>query len=342
MELVTEPDISSAEEARAFAEELQLLLRYLDVSEADMEKGEMRVEANISVARPGEERGTKVEVKNLNSFRAVERAIAYEYKRQIKALSEGQKIVQETRGWDEGKQHTFSQRKKESAHDYRYFPEPDLPSLDLTDKKYFDLASLRASLPELPWQKRDRFAREYGVSGDAAQMMVGDKAMANFFESSVSEIAEWVKDSGKISREDLIKSAVNYMTSDLRALIKETEGSFGDTRVTPENFAELIKMVALGEVSSRGAKEILAEMFSGGGDPSDILESKGLKQMGDEAELIDMAQKIILDNPGAVGDFKAGKSAALQFLVGHMMKETKGAANPQVAAQVLKNAIDKM
>lgn len=342
MELVTEPDISSAEEARAFAEELQLLLRYLGVSEADMEKGEMRVEANISVARPGEERGTKVEVKNLNSFRAVERAIAYEYKRQVKALGEGKKVVQETRGWDEGKQHTFSQRKKESAHDYRYFPEPDLPPLDLTDKKYFDLEALRATLPELPWQKRDRFAREYGVFGDASQMMVADKAMADFFESAVSEIAEWVEDGGKISREDLIKLAVNYMTSDLRALIKEAEGSFGDTRVTPENFAELIKMAALGEVSSRGAKEILAEMFAGGGDPSDILESKGLKQMGNEADLTDMAQKIIRENPGAVADFKAGKLAALQFLVGKMMKETKGAANPAIAAELLRSMIDKV
>ncbi|MBI5045464.1 MAG: Asp-tRNA(Asn)/Glu-tRNA(Gln) amidotransferase subunit GatB [Candidatus Niyogibacteria bacterium] len=343
MELVTEPDISSAAEARAFAEELQLLLRYLDVSEADMEKGEMRVEANISIAKLDEERGIKVEIKNLNSFRAVERAIAYEHERQAKVLDDGKKVIQETRGWDEEKQHTFSQRKKESAHDYRYFPEPDLPPLDLADKKYFDLEMLRASLPELPWQKRDRFAREYGVLGDASQMMVADKAMADFFESAISEIMEWVDgDNGQARRENLIKLAINYTTSDLRALMKNAEGSFGDLRITPENFAELIKMAALGEVSSRGAKEILAEMFSGGGDPSDILESKGLKQVSNESELVNVVQKIIQANPETVVDYKAGKAAALQFLVGQMMKETKGAANPQMAAQALKDTIDKI
>jgi aspartyl-tRNA(Asn)/glutamyl-tRNA(Gln) amidotransferase subunit B len=338
MELVTEPDIASAEEAGAFAEELQLLLRYLNVSDADMEKGQMRVEANISVSKEDGKLGTKVEVKNINSFRAVARAIAYEYDRQVAVLEEGGEIKQETRGWDEDKQKTFSQRSKEEAHDYRYFPDPDLPSLNLTDKNFFDIEMLRAKLPELPWQKRERLAKEYGVAGDTLMMMVRDANLAAFFENVVSELLEWVKDG---NREELIKLATNYLGSDMQALIKEKMSSFGELLISPENFAELMKMIYNEEINSRAAKDVLRVMFETGQDPSDIVEQKGLKQVGDESALTTIAEQIVTANPAAVADYKGGKEASLQFLVGQVMKATRGAANPQIAAKALQDVIGK-
>lgn len=351
MELVTEPDISSAEEARIFAEELQLLLRMLDVAEANMEKGEMRVEANISISKEEGKLGTKVEVKNLNSFRAVERAIAYEYKRQEAALKDGKEIKQETRGWDEAKQATFVQRSKESAHDYRYFPEPDLPEFDLTDKSVWDLEVLRAKLPELPWQKRERLAKEYGLSGDVLMMMVRDGDFAAFFERAVSELLEWNKDGNLAGRDaesrgtgghgELIKLAVNYLSSDVQALVKEKMSLFGELLMSPENFAELIKMTYKGEINSRAAKDVLRVMFETGQDPSDIVEQRGLKQVGDESALSAVAAQVVTDNSAAVYAYKNGKEASLQFLVGQMMRQTRGAANPQVAAKLLKAEIDK-
>lgn len=340
MELVTEPDISSAIEARAFAEEFQLVLRYLGVSDADMEKGQMRMEANISLGDSTAKLGTKVEIKNLNSFRAIEGAIEYEYERQEKILNSGEKIEQETRGWDDLKQKTILQRKKEEAHDYRYFPEPDLPPLNLTKKEDFDLDALRSFLPELPWQKRERLAKEYNLKGDALLMAVRDEGMANFLERSVSELSEWAKDS-VLEKKGLIKLAVNYIISDLQALIKGKEGTFLELLITPENFAELMKMIAKNEISSRAAKDILAEMFSTGGDPSEIAESGGLKQIGDESQLENSVKKVINENSKAVADFKKGKHQSLQFLIGQIMSETKGAANPKVIRALLTKIIEK-
>ncbi|MEK7596383.1 MAG: Asp-tRNA(Asn)/Glu-tRNA(Gln) amidotransferase subunit GatB [Patescibacteria group bacterium] len=339
MELVTEPDISSAAEARAFAEEFQLVLRYLDVSGANMEKGQMRIEANISLGGLVSKLGVKVEIKNLNSFRAIERAIEHEYERQEKILNSGGKIEQETRGWDDSKQKTILQRKKEEAHDYRYFPEPDLLPLNLTKKEDFDLDALRSSLPELPWQKRKRLAKEYNLEGNALLMAVRDESAANFLERSVSELSEWAKDS-VLEKKDLIKLAVNYITSDLQALIKEKEGSFSELLITPENFAELMKMIAKNEISSRGAKNILSEMFLSGGDPSEIAESGGLKQIGDESQLENSVKKVIDENPKAVADFKKGKQQSLQFLIGQIMRETKGAANPEIIRSLLTKIIE--
>ncbi len=338
MELVTEPDISSAAEARAFAEEFQLVLRYLGVSDADMEKGQMRIEANISLGDLNGKLGVKVEIKNLNSFRAVEQAIEYEHKRQEKILGNGDKIEQETRGWDDSKQKTFLQRKKEEAHDYRYFPEPDLLPLNLTKKEDFDLEALRSSLPELPWQKRERMAKEYNLKGDALLMAVRDNGLADFLEKSVSELLEWAKDS-ILKEKDLIKLAVNYITSDLQALVKEKESSFSELLITPENFAELIKMLAKNEISSRGAKNALSKMFLSGGDPSEIVESGGLKQIDDESQLENSVKKAIKANPKAVADFKKGKQQSLQFLIGQIMRETKGAANPEVIRSLLTKII---
>jgi aspartyl-tRNA(Asn)/glutamyl-tRNA(Gln) amidotransferase subunit B len=336
MELVTEPDISSSGEARAFAEELQLLLRYLEVSDADMEKGQMRIEANISLRLEARnsglsEMGVKVEVKNLNSFRAVEKAIEYEIKRQEDALRKGERVVQETRGWDENNQKTFSQREKEESHDYRYFPEPDLPPLELREIDEFKIENLRSSLPELPWQKRERFEKQYGLK-DNLEILVRDRELADYFENVVSELLEWAPDEQKTK---LIQLSFNYLVSDLQGILKEKSAAFGDILITPENFAELMKMIAKNEISSRAAKDVLAIMFQKGGDPSEIVKDLGISQISDKDELGGVIKKIIELNPEAVLSFKQGKQNALQFLIGQVMKETRGRANPKVVHKII-------
>lgn len=343
MEMVTEPDFTSAVEVREFAEEFQRLLRYLSASDADMEKGQFRIEVNISLfpiskhqntntkSQTKKELGTKVEIKNLNSLRAAERAIEYEVKRQSELLDKGEKIMQETRGWDEEKQKTFSQRSKEEAHDYRYFPEPDLPPV--YPYKEFDIEVLRAELPELPAQKRTRLMGEYGLSGDALAMALDDTAFLAFLEAGLSELFEWAKGGDK---EKIKKTAINYLTSDLRGIVKEKEIPWGELLLIPENFAELIKMIHANEISSRVAKDVLLEMVEGGGDPSQIVDEKGLRQVSDTGALEKVLQKIIAENPDAVADIKKGKENAFKFLVGQAMKATKGSANPALLQDILK------
>ncbi len=320
MELVTEPVIHSAEEAVHFARELQLLLRYLGASEANMEKGEMRVEANISVSKT-EKFGTKVEVKNLNSFRAVSGAIAYEVARHVEILEEGGSVAQETRGWNENKQETFSQRKKENAHDYRYFPDPDLPKLKLSEAPEL----LNITLPELPCQKRERFDREYGVKEEDREMYIADTRMGEFFENTAKSV-------GDVKLATLIS---NYITSDFAGLMKNNEEMDPFAHISPETFAELIKMASEGKISSRGAKDILAVMFFDGGSPLTIAEERGLLQKSDEGELKAIAEKIIAENAQAVAEYKAGKEVSIQYLVGQGMKATKGSGNPEVLKKLL-------
>ena len=351
-EMVTEPDISSAEEAGEFAEEFRRVLLYLGASEANLEKGEMRLEANVSVIpiaeadsspqevarafirRDPENRklGVKVEVKNINSFAALRKAIDYEIERQSKALERGEEIKQETRGWDDKKQKTFSQRAKESSHDYGYFPEPDLPPLRVYDDPELNPESLKTTLPEMPWQKRERFGREFGLDASACAMLASDKRLGGFFEEAVSELLEWT---GGSSRSEHIQLLYNYLSSDLVGLMKVKELEWGDILMTPENFSELIKMVAHNEISSRAAKDVLAIMLEEPADPSDIVRDRGLAQMSNEGDLEKIAQKIIEANPAAVADYRAGKQNAMQFLVGQIMKETRGGANPEVAREVL-------
>ena len=364
MELVTEPDITSAKQAREFAEELQLVLQYLGASEANMEKGEMRCEANVSVrkATPGKKSlspksdfkspkksdffpsdfeegiaslGTKVEVKNLNSFRSVERAIDYEVKRQIELLESGGKVKQETRGWDENNETTFPQRSKESAHDYRYFPEPDLPPMEFSEK-YFE--ELKATIPELPAEKRKRLADEYKLEPKAVEILIKDKALSAFWEEMISELREWETE----KFDEAAKLASNYFISDLLGLIKEKGIPVSELLVDPENFAELIKMIIKKEITSRVAKDVLRHMVEVGGDPSTIVEEKGLKQVGNESGLEEIAKKIVSANPDAVADFKKGKEQALKFLVGQMMKETKGAANPEAIRVALTKVMERV
>ncbi|MEK7460355.1 MAG: Asp-tRNA(Asn)/Glu-tRNA(Gln) amidotransferase subunit GatB [Patescibacteria group bacterium] len=326
MELVTKPVIETAEDASAFARELQLLLRTLGVSDANMEKGEMRVEANISISKT-ETLGTKVEVKNLNSFRSVERAIQYEVERMTRILDGGEgEIVQETRGWDEIKLVTFSQRKKESAHDYRYFPDPDLPKLKISEIPEFSHSNLSKEIPELPWEKRDRLIHEYNVKAISAELFVADSMMGNFFE----DVMKILKD------KKLAPLAENYITSDLMSLMKE-DATLG--KVTTASFAGLIKMISENKLSSRGAKDTLAILYKEGGDPEKIAKEKGFIQTNDEGALKEMCAKIITDNPKVADEYRAGKIAVMQFLLGQGMKISKGSANPETLKRLLEEAL---
>jgi aspartyl-tRNA(Asn)/glutamyl-tRNA(Gln) amidotransferase subunit B len=323
MELVTEPDVKNADEAVAFARELQRILRYVGASDADMEKGHMRVEVNISVAKEGE-KGTKVEVKNLNSFRAVAGAIRYELERQEKLLKGGKKVKQETRGWNDKTNETESQRSKESAHDYRYFPEPDLPPLDLAT---WDLEALKRELPELPEAKRERFIAEFGLAPEQLEFFIDEPSHADFFEAAASEF----KARRAKSPYTLL---VNYFTSDLQGLLKEKELALADAKVPPEHFAHLVALADEGKLSSRLAKDLLREMAATGEDPETLMAKSGKRLMGDAAELETVVKDIIGANPKAVEDYKKGKGNALQFLVGQGMAKTKGQANPDVLKEL--------
>jgi len=326
MELVTEPVIHSAKEAGDFGKELQLLLRYLDVSEANMEKGQMRVELNISVSDNPEKLGTKVEVKNINSFRAVERAALYEIERMTSLLEEGKgdEIVQETRGWDEGKQQTFSQRKKENANDYRYFPDPDLPKLFLS--QIFDIDDIKKNLPELPEEKRARYKNDYELKDEDIESYVTDRELGDWFEEVASKLIDKEK----------VRIASNYITSDFLGL-KKTNLDIKLPKTS--NFVELIEMISQNQISSRSAKDILAMIVVEDNSPMEIAKAKDLLQKNDEGQLKEVILKIIKDNPKVVETYKSGKENAIMSLVGQVMKETKGSANPQLALKLLKELI---
>ena len=364
MEMVTEPDITSAKEARIFAEELQLILCYLGVSDADMEKGQMRVEVNISLSK-SKKLGTKVEIKNLNSFRSVEKAIDYEIKRQTEVLNEDKKVIQETRGWNEAKGITVSQRKKEESYDYRYFPEPDLPTLHL-NKRF--IQEIKAEIPELPQQRRERFAKEYNLNEKVVKIFISNKNLGEYFEKVMSELINWVNPvrgyndkmkvqrrqtsngvketeiKEKISNQEFLKLtnlAANYIITDFwslfgKVLIKELEG-----KISPENFAEMIKMIYKGEISSKIAKQILPEMLKGA-DPSHIIEERGLTQVSNVLELENIIKDVIFKNQKAVEDYKKGKESALQFLVGQIMAATRGRAKPDIVQKILKKELGSL
>jgi aspartyl-tRNA(Asn)/glutamyl-tRNA(Gln) amidotransferase subunit B len=314
MELVTEPVIHSAQEVMNFAQELQLLLRYLDVSSANMEKGEMRVEVNISISKT-DEFGTKVEVKNINSFKAAGRAVKYEFERQKDLLERGEKVIQETRGFDENKGVTFSQRSKESAHDYRYFPEPDLPKLVISEIPELSVDKLKLELPELPWQKRERFENKLGLKKDDVEIYVNNPEIASFFEQATEGIDD----------KNILQTSSNYITSDLLGLLKSnTETDFDFGKIKPLAFNELMTMQNRGDISSRGVKDILKIMFDSGGSPTQIAKENNLIQKNNPEEFRNIIQKIIADNPKVVADYKSGKESVLQFFVGQGMKESKG------------------
>jgi len=342
MEMVTEPDIETGEEARKFAQEFQLILRYLNVSHADMEKGEMRVEVNISLSKT-KKLGTKVEIKNLNSFRSVEKAINFEIQRQTEILEEGGKIIQETRGWNDEKGITISQREKEKAHDYRYFPEPDLPAVYL-DAEYID--KIKGEIPELPAQKRERFKREYGLDEKSIEIFVSGREIGDYYEEVVSELRNWVKEieiKRKVENsefEKISKLAANYISTDLQGLLQGKSVRSKEFKITAENFGEFIALIHEGKISSKIAKQVLEEMHNSGADPSHIIEDKGLTQIEGEGEIERIVKDIISKNPKAVEDYKKGKEASLQFLVGQVMAATRGRAKPDTAREILKKLLN--
>ncbi len=326
MELVTEPDFKTAIEVKEFVKELQLILRYLDVSGANMEKGEMRCEVNISLApEDAKQFGTKVEIKNLNSIAVAGASVEYEIKRQTEILEKGEKVIQETRGWHDTKKITFSQRQKEEAHDYRYFPEPDLPVLNLSDEF---INGLKVELPELPSGKRNRFKKEYGLNEEDIEVFIGKKSLAGFFENTMSELIEWVGSEKGIGLKDeeikkLAKIAANYLINN------DVSG------ITPENFAEFVKKIYLGEISSKIAKIVLEKMIQTGKDPSHIIRDEGLLQISDISEIEAIAQEVIKENQKPAEDYKKGKQGSLQFLIGQVMAKTKGKASPELVKETL-------
>jgi len=332
MELVTEPVINSAQQAMDFARELQSLLQYLDVSGANMEKGEMRVEVNISVSKT-DTFGTKVEVKNINSFRAAGKAIEYEYTRQTSLLEKGETVVQETRGWDENKGITFSQRSKENAHDYRYFPEPDLPKLVLSEIPDLHPEVIASSLVETPAQKRERYQKDFGLKPEDRETYVQYRQAGDFFEKVVSLL----KKEGNV-----VQIASNYIISDLMGLSKARGAEFSLGMTTPEAFADLINMTQMGDISSRGAKDILKILFDAGGDPKKIATEHGLIQKNDTEELKKILSDIISQNPTVVAEYKSGKESVLQFFVGQGMKATKGSGNPAILQQIAKEMLGEI
>lgn len=334
MELVTEPDFHSAESVVEFAQEFQLILRYLGVSDGDMEKGHLRLEANISIAPEGQEKlGTKVEVKNLNSFQAVFRAIQYEIERHTALWEEGREkeIIQETRGWNEGKQETFSQRSKEDAHDYRYFPDPDLPPMVFSNE---DIEKIKASIAELPASRRERLSQEYNLSEKQAELLVRNIFLCSFFEEAVSELRA-------IQPQGNIEMAYNYIASDLQGIEKDSSVLIEESKIKPIHVAQIVAMIGDNKISSRVAKDILREAFDSGVSPQDIVEKKGLGQVSDESVLQKMIMEVISQHGGVVEEYKKGKVSVVQFLVGQVMAKTKGTANPGIVRTILEKELTK-
>ncbi len=353
IELVTEPVIRDAATAKKFAIEYQQILRSLDISNADMEKGEMRCEANISVQEKGKwkyENGQilpigdyklnpKVELKNINSFRYMEKAVDYEIKRQIKALADGEKLVQETRGWNNNKGITFSQRVKETSADYRYFPEPDIPPLKI-NQKWID--KIKAGMNELPAQKIKRFKDEFLFSDKEAEILASDQYLADYTEKVVSELRAWINSTGddwERQKNKLAKATANWLINELFRHLKIDGLSIKKIKITPENFAELICLIYQDKINSSAAQTILEYMYKKGGDPTNIMADLGLEQLDDKAALEKIIAEIILKNQKQVEEYKTGKTNVLQFLVGQVMAATKGKANPKIVIELLKNLL---
>ncbi len=332
LEIVTEPDFHSAEEVHAYAESLRSLVRYLNVNSGDLEKGVMRIEPNISVrpviagAEPAPY-GTKVEIKNLNSFRALERGVAYEINRHIKLIEAGKKVAQETVGWDEAKQATFSQRSKEDAHDYRYLPEPDLPPL-VVDKAWIE--TVRKTLPELPWDRTKRFVKDYGLSQVEAQTLVAEKAIATYFESAVE------------ASPGSARTVFSWVTGELFSLMNVSGQNIEAINVTPSALADLLKMIADGEINQNTGKAVLAEMFETGKPAAEIVAAKGLKQVSDSDFIALIVDEALAENPNEVASYKAGKTAVANFLFGQVMRKAQGKANPQVVRTKLEGKLKNL
>ncbi|MFX4262028.1 Asp-tRNA(Asn)/Glu-tRNA(Gln) amidotransferase subunit GatB [Pelotomaculum propionicicum] len=324
IEIVSEPDLRSPEEARQYMEKLRAVILYTGVSDCKMEEGSLRCDANISVRPVGTDSfGTKAEIKNLNSFKSLQRSLAYEVERQIKTLDAGGKIIQETRTWDEGKGETLSMRSKEYAHDYRYLPDPDLVPM-LIDRQWVE--DIRASLPELPDQRRERYIKEYGLPDYDAAILTNTKDLADYFEDCVKACPN-------------PKAVSNWIMGDLTRLLNLNGIEITECKITPGNLASLLGLIDKGTISGKIAKTVFEEMFAGGKDPETIVKEKGLVQISDKSAIVAIVDEVLARNPGPVEDFKAGKERALGFLVGQVMKATKGKANPEMVNKLLKEKL---
>lgn len=327
LEIVSEPDMRSAKEAVAYMEKMRAILQYVGISDCRMEEGSLRCDANVSVRPVGQkELGTKTEIKNINSFKGVERAIEYEAMRQAELLEDGGKVVQETRTWDEKEGVTKSMRTKEEANDYRYFPEPDLVPFTVSDEY---IENIRKSLPELPDARKERYMKEFGLSSEDAVFMTNDKATADYFEAAVAAGAD-------------PKACVNWLMGEFASQLS-TEGiEIAKAPVSAENLAGLLKLISKGTISGKIAKKVFATMWKEGGNPEEIVKAQGLVQISDTAELSKLVDEVVGKNPKAVEDFKAGKKKAVGALVGQIMKATKGKANPRVINELLNKKLQSL
>ncbi len=326
IEIVSEPDIRSPEEARLYLQKLRTIMLYSGVSDVKMEEGSLRCDANISLRPAGSrEYGTLVEIKNMNSFRSVQRALEYEVSRQTALLRAGERIVRETRHWDEGRGVTFSSRSKEEAHDYRYFPEPDLVPLEISAAW---VEEIRASLPELPDARFRRYTEEFGLPAYDAGVLVEDLALAEFFDGAVAAGAS-------------PKAASNWVMTELQGFLNAEGKALAELPLTPRHLAGMLEIIDRGTISGKIAKEVFAEMCRTGKAPEQVVEEKGLVQITDEAALREVALRVLAENPGPVADYKGGKQAAIGFLVGQLMKATRGKANPQLANRLLRELLDQ-
>jgi aspartyl-tRNA(Asn)/glutamyl-tRNA(Gln) amidotransferase subunit B len=326
LEIVSEPDIHSGEEARAYAEALRGILKYLGVNSGDMQKGVMRIEPNVSVRPTGTDSfGTRTEIKNLNSFRALERGIAYEVSRQVDILERGGSIRQETVGWDDDRQVTFVQRVKEGEEDYRYFPEPDLPPLTLEPQW---VGEILAALPELPMAKSNRFQADYGISENEADILVTEQDIADFFEGVV-----------RAAPEVHPKEIVKWITGELFGLMNEVELEIKDLKISPEAFGELLQLIKRGGINLTTAKSVLRSMFELGKSAGEIVAAQGLGQISDQDQITRIIQATLEDHPDQVASYLGGKEGVLNWLFGQVMRATKGKANPQVVKGELERQI---
>lgn len=324
MEIVTEPDIRSPEEAKAFLQQLKNTLEHLGVSDCNMEQGSLRCDANVSLRRRGTEAlGVKIEVKNMNSFRSVQRALAYEVDRQTEVLADGGKIVQETRHWDEAGELTETLRTKEYAHDYRYLPEPDLVPLELSESYVEDV---RRKLPELPAARKERFLTQLGVAENAASVLTSSKGLGDYFEECLKSYSDG-------------QQLANWILGEFSMHLNAANLDIDDSAVTPKHLVSLLKLIDNGEISGKIAKAVFEEMFETGKLPTVIVEDKGLKQISDAAQVAKIIDMVLEENSSVVDDYRQGKEKALGFLVGQVMRLTEGRANPQLVNRLLQEKI---
>ncbi len=330
LEIVSEPDMHSVEEVRAYATALRQLLRYLGVNSGDMQKGVIRFEANVSVRPAGSQAlGTRVEIKNLNSFRALEESVAYEIRRQMAVLEAGGRVEQQTLGWDEARRRTVPQRSKEEAHDYRYFPEPDLPPLQVDDAW---LERVRAALPELPHARFQRMRQAYGLTPAEAELLTAERAVADYFEAA----AQAARQQGVPT-----KMVVNWVTGELFGRLNREGLRIDEAPITPQGLAELVALVHRGELNKQAGQKVLAEIFArGGGEPRAVMEALGLRQVSDADQIEVWVAEVLEAHPAEVAKYLAGKESVLNWLFGQVMRRARGRANPQVVRQALRAALE--